>query len=142
MDGFGKACIHDLRVGPDEKKLMRSKRCIRVRGTHDLETRQHALSVVGSSYRWSMMRSRISGGREDDIAVSCQVRSASLDRTRTDLIKRPHLSSCDDHLRWTKCFRISTTVCRQKELQGNPCAGRFVQQLKKSTRRMICSQPV
>ena len=41
-----------------------------MRGTHDLETRQHALSAVGSSCRWSTIRSSISGGRERDIVVS------------------------------------------------------------------------
>src|SRR5882762_11428248 len=45
----------------------REKMCRRARGTHDLDTVQHALSVVGSSHRWSMMRSSISGGREGDM---------------------------------------------------------------------------
>ena len=40
------------------------------RETHDLETIQHVLSAVGSSRRQSMMRSIISCGGEDDIAVS------------------------------------------------------------------------
>ena len=47
----------------------RAKRCLRVRGIHDLETRQHASSVVGSSCSWSTMRSSISGGRVHDIVV-------------------------------------------------------------------------
>ena len=71
MEGSGKVSIHDSIVGPDlERNSTLSKRCLWVRGTHDLETRQHPLSAVGSSCRWSTMTSRISGGRESNIVVS------------------------------------------------------------------------
>ena len=77
MEGFGKAPVHDS-IGVDlEQNSTLAKRCIRARGAHDLETMQHVLSAVGSSYRWSMMRSRISGGRKSDIVVLCHERSNS-----------------------------------------------------------------
>ena len=38
---------------------MLAKRYLRVRGTHDLETRQHDVSAARSSSRHSMMRSKI-----------------------------------------------------------------------------------
>ena len=45
----------------------------------DLETVQHVLSAVGSSRRHSMMRSIISCGGEDDIAVSGELRTCLVD---------------------------------------------------------------
>ena len=41
---------------------------VRVRRIHDLETREHALSVVGSSCRWSMIRS--SGGWDPMVSIA------------------------------------------------------------------------
>jgi hypothetical protein len=57
---------------------MAAKRCFRVRGIHDLEMRQQALSVSSSSHRWSTMRSRISGGKGHDMLVSGRVRQGVL----------------------------------------------------------------
>ena len=54
------------------KKWMLAKRYLRVRGTHDLETRQHASSVVGSLRSHPTMRSKISGGMEQGIAISAK----------------------------------------------------------------------
>ena len=48
--------------------------CFRVRGIHDLDTMQHVLSVVGSSCRWSTMRSRISDGSDDIVVLGQPVR--------------------------------------------------------------------
>ena len=42
---------------------MLANRCFRVRGTHDLETRQDSFGGFGSSRRGSTMWSRIPGGR-------------------------------------------------------------------------------
>jgi hypothetical protein len=65
-EGSGKVFFHRSTV---EDLLAQNwtlaKRWVRVRWTHDLETTQQALSVVGLSCKWSTMRSRISGGRED-----------------------------------------------------------------------------
>ena len=75
------------------------ERCIRVRGIRDLETRQHSLRVVGSSRRLSPVGSRISGGREDDIVVSC-TRSHDRDQTEAMLSSMPtKLCSQPHHLR-------------------------------------------
>ena len=51
---------------------------LRVRGIHDLETRQHDSSVVGSSQVWSTMRSRSSVGREGNIVVHWEKRDEVL----------------------------------------------------------------
>jgi hypothetical protein len=64
-------------MGDDGKNSTRKKRCRRARGTHDLDTEQHALSVVRSLHKSSTMRSSISCGREGDMVVSnkrCAVR--------------------------------------------------------------------
>ena len=45
--------------------------------THALETRQHALSVIGSSSKSLKMRSRISGGREGVIVVLTKARGSA-----------------------------------------------------------------
>ena len=71
VEGSGKSSSHDLTTH-FELNLMEAKRCLRINGTHDLETRQHALSVVGSVRRLSTMRSRISGRRGGDIVVSSE----------------------------------------------------------------------
>ena len=98
MEGSGKVSIHDSIVGPDLKRnLTQSKRCLWVRGTHDLETREHALSAVGSSRRWSTMMSRISGGRESNIVVSTKtamrvIGAASHSHTLCKFLPVPPLS--------------------------------------------------
>ena len=69
FEGSGKAFIHDSMRNLRVLNVTRSKRYIRVRGTHDFETTQHALSVVGSSCRWSTTISSISGGRKRVIVV-------------------------------------------------------------------------
>ena len=72
VEGSGKVSFHDLRSSA-ERILISAKRRFRVRGTHDLETRQHFFSVSGVSCMTSMMWSRISGGRYGfDIKVPVQ----------------------------------------------------------------------
>ena len=65
--------------------VTQAKRCLRIRGIHDLETRQQALSVTCSSWSWSTMRSNISGGslRERGIVVALHqpVPESGFDRT-------------------------------------------------------------
>jgi len=72
--GFGKVFFHAFRLR-FRFMLIVPKRCFRVRGTHDLETRQHRSSVFGSSRRRSIMESRVSAGRYEpaDIVVSVKV---------------------------------------------------------------------
>ena len=63
----GSAVKHD----PSEETFLR-------RVTHDFETRQHVASVVKplDKCRWSMITSKISGGKEVDITVRVQERRA------------------------------------------------------------------
>ena len=73
LEGSGNAFTHD-RMGDSGTNWTSKKRCRRARGTHDFDTVQHALSEVRSSYKWSTMRSSISGGRaggraEEDMIV-------------------------------------------------------------------------
>ena len=79
----------------------RAKRCLRVRGTQDLETVQQALSAVGSSCRWSMTVSSISGGREGSIVVC----SGAVGRRLTIPVitaTKPDLTRPPSHRPWTK----------------------------------------
>ena len=64
-----KTFIHDRILDRGSKKWILAKRYLRVRGTHDLETRQHASSAVGSLCSHPTMRSKISGGMEQGIAI-------------------------------------------------------------------------
>jgi hypothetical protein len=78
---------------------MAAKRCFRVRGIHDLETRQQALSVSSSSHRWSTMRSRISGGKGHDMLVSGRVRQGVVVSHKLDLLSavdRPKVASTSE----------------------------------------------
>ena len=78
MQGSGKAFIHNWMGHRSELNSTLAKRILRIRGIHDLETRQHDLRVLGSSCRWSTMKSRISGGREENIVVSAKPLDAGL----------------------------------------------------------------
>ena len=69
MEGSGNVRFHDWMGQFVGWNRTSAKRCFRVRGIHELETRQQVLSVVCSSHRWSTTRSSISGGRGHDIAV-------------------------------------------------------------------------
>ena len=71
--GFGKVFFHASRSG-SRCMLTTPKRCFRVRGTHDLETRQHCLSAPGSSRRESTMESWISGGRYEPVDIEVLVK--------------------------------------------------------------------
>jgi hypothetical protein len=68
-EGSGKVFFHRSMGDFWTQNSTLAKRWVRVRWIHDLETTQQTLSVVGSSCRWSMMRSRTSGGKEGDIVV-------------------------------------------------------------------------
>ena len=72
LEGSGKAFIHDSKGDRWGSNPTWANRCLLVRGIHDLEVTQQASSVSGSSCRWSMMRSSISGGRGHDIVVQFQ----------------------------------------------------------------------
>ena len=123
MDGSGKVFIHDSREGPGEWSSTRAKRCLRVRETHDLETTQHVLSGVGSSCRWSTMRSRISGGREDDMMVSVEPLASAVsdagDRTHWLVrLRRDSVSSP------SKCITCHRCNCNTDNILV-PIAGNF-----------------
>ena len=68
--GSGKVFFHDSNAWAEWKKIL-ANIYRRVRGTHDLETRQHCLRVSRSLYRRSTMWSVISGGSIAVIPRSC-----------------------------------------------------------------------
>ena len=73
LAGSGNTFFHDFRRPPDEKRTS-AKRCFRVRGTHDLETRQHCFSVWGWFRRKPTVWSSVSGGRRGvDIVARAKV---------------------------------------------------------------------
>ena len=76
LAGSGKVSFHTL-TSLELSNSTLSKRCFRVRETHDLETRQHRFSAFVSSRRRSMMRSEISGGRRglDSMMVAVLIKS-------------------------------------------------------------------
>ena len=70
-----------------------AKRCLRVRGSQDLETRQQLLSASIVSCRWSMMWSSSSAGRRGggiDIVVAVRGKEAVLTHAglHPDLVRR------------------------------------------------------
>ena len=71
--------------------LTRAKMCLRVRGTHDLETAPHAKSAACWSWRPSTTRSSNSGGSGEDIVVCDGVVRRWLQRVR-DGLGSPHES--------------------------------------------------
>ena len=73
--GLGKFLFH-LSKSPEYLKLTHLKRCFRVRGTHDIETRQQVLSASRLSCKKSVMQSSISVGSWGSDIVVCGKASA------------------------------------------------------------------
>ena len=110
------------------RNSIRVKRCLRVRETQHFEATQQALSVRGSSYRSSTIRSSISGGRGDDIAVSRQIQLSGSTERPLSVSSTMTSSTGSGEIYPGESLSVSQLLYAvKKKLQDTSFGGRFVQ---------------